>query len=122
MKLLVGQGFLITLSVIILYYLFNKSSFLPFKEDGLVNWENVIVLIFFTSVILTNLVSIIFVLINKVFLKKSLGKDIFYKSLKFGIFFTLGIITIFVLNFLHTVNFYKCVITFGIVIIMSFVI
>jgi heme/copper-type cytochrome/quinol oxidase subunit 2 len=122
MKLLLGQGFLITLSVIILYYLFNSSSFLPFTEDNLVNWQNVIVLIFFTSVIITNLVSIIFTLINRFFLRKSIDKALFYRSMKFGIFFTMGIITVFVLNFLHILNIYYGLGILGIVIIMSFII
>jgi len=122
MKLLLGQGFLITLSVIILYYLFNSSSFLPLTEDNLVNWQNVIVLIFFTSVIITNLVSIIFTLINRFFLRKSIDKELFYRSMKYGIFFTMGIITVFVLNFLHILNIYYGLGVLGIVIIMSFII
>jgi hypothetical protein len=122
MKLLLGQGFLITLSVIILYYLFNNPSFLPFTEDNLVNWGNVIVLIFFTSIILINLVSIIFTLINRFFLRKSIDKVLFYRSMKFGIFFTIGIIAVFVLNFLHILNIYYGLGILGIVIIMSFII
>jgi hypothetical protein len=105
-----------------LYYLFNNPSFLPFTEDNLVNWGNVIVLIFFTSVILINLVSIIFTLINRFFLRKSVDKVLFYRSMKFGIFFTIGIITVFVLNFLHILNIYYGLGILGIVIIMSFII
>jgi hypothetical protein len=122
MKLLLGQGVLITLSVIILYYLLNAPTFLPYMEDGSLNWQNIIVLIFFTSVILFNLVSIIFVLINKIFLKKALDKRLFYRSIKFGILFTLGILTVFVLNFLHILNIYYGLGIVAIVIIIFFII
>jgi hypothetical protein len=122
MKLLLGQGILVTLSVIILYYLFNAQTFLPYLEDGSVSWQNIIVLIFFTSVVLINLVSIFFVLINRIFLKKGLDKKIFYRSIKFGIVFTVGIVGVFVLNFLHILNFYYGLGIFGIVIIIFFVI
>jgi hypothetical protein len=122
MKIVLGQGLLVTLSVIILYYLFNSSSFLPYTEDGLVNWQNVTVLIFFTSIIFTNLVSIIFVLIEKIFLKKTIDKALFYKSMKFGILFTFGIITVFILNFLHILNIYYGLGILGIVIITLFII
>jgi hypothetical protein len=122
MKLLLGQGVLITLSVIILYYLLNAPTFLPYMEDGSINWQNIIVLIFFTSVILFNLVSIIFVLINKIFLKKALDKRLFYRSIKFGILFTLGILTVFVLNFLHILNIYYGLGIVAIVIIIFFII
>ena len=122
MKLLLGQSLLVTLSVIILYYLLNTPYFLPYNTEGVVNWQNVIVLIFFTSIILVNLLSIIFVLINRVFIKRVLDKQLFYRAMKFGILFTFGIITVFVLNFLHILNFYYGLGIFTIVIIMSFVI
>lgn len=122
MKLLMGQSILITLSVIILYYLFNAPTFLPYTTDSSVNWQNIIVLIFFSTVILVNLVSIIFVLINKIFLKKALDKVLFYKSIKYGILFTFGIVTVFILNFLHILNIFYGLAILGIVIIMSFVI
>jgi hypothetical protein len=122
MKLLLGQGILITLSVIILYYLLNAPTFLPYMEDGSINWQNIIVLIFFTSVILSNLVSIIFVLINKIFLKRALDKRLFYESIKFAVLFTLGILTVFVLNFLHILNIYYGLGIFCIVIIIFFII
>jgi hypothetical protein len=122
MKLLLGQGLLILLSVIILYYLLNAPTFLPYLEDGSINWQNLIVLIFFSSVILINLVSIIFVLIHKVFLKKELDKKLFYRSIKFGLLFTFGIVGVFVLNYLHILNIYYGLGIFGIVLIMFFVI
>jgi cation transport ATPase len=122
MKLLLGQGLLILLSVIILYYLLNAPTFLPYLEDGSINWQNLIVLIFFSSVILINLVSIIFVLIHKVFLKKELDKELFYRSIKFGLLFTFGIVGVFVLNYLHILNIYYGLGIFGIVLIMFFVI
>lgn len=122
MKLLLGQNLLILISVIILYYLFNIQTFLPYTSDGSINWQNVIVLIFFTSVILINLVSTIFVLISKFFLKKTLDKVLFYKSLKFGIIFTVGVLSVFTLNFLHILNIYYGLGIFGIVIILFFII
>jgi hypothetical protein len=122
MKILLGQNFLIMLSVIILYYLLNNSTFLPYTESGSIEWQNVIVLIFFTSIILINLLSIIFVLINKIFLRRPFTKRLFYKSTKLGIFFTIGVVLIFVLNFLHILNIYYGLAILAIVIILLFVI
>lgn len=122
MKLLLGQNILVVISVIILYYLFNIQTFLPYTPEGLINWQNVIVLIFFTSIILTNVVSTIFVLISKFLLKKPLDKDLFKKSFKLGIIFTIGILSVFTLNFLHILNLYYGLGIFGIVIILFFII
>jgi hypothetical protein len=122
MKLLLGQNLLILISVIILYYLFNIQTFLPYTLDGSINWQNVIVLIFFTSIILINLVSTIFVLISKFFLKKPLDKGLFRQSFKFGIIFTMGILSVFTLNFLHILNIYYGLGIFAIVIILFFII
>jgi len=122
MKILLGQNLLIILSVIILYYLLNNPTFLPYTETGTIEWQNVIVLIFFTSIILTNLLSIIFVLINKIFLKKPFSLTLFYKSMKLGILLTIGIFLVFVLNFLHILNIYYGFAILAIVIISLFVI
>ncbi len=122
MKIFLGQNFLIILSVIILYYLLNNPTFLPYTETGTIEWQNVIVLIFFTSIILTNLLSIIFVLINKIFLKKPFSLTLFYKSMKLGILLTIGIFLVFVLNFLHILNIYYGFAILAIVIISLFVI
>ena len=122
MKIFVGQGVLVTLSVIILYYLFNAPTFLPHMENGSLNWQNIIVLIFFTVIILINIVSIFFVLIHRIFLKKVLDKKLFYRSLKFGFLFAFGIVAVFLLNFLHILNIYYGLGLLGIVIIMFFVI
>ncbi len=122
MKLFLGQGLLVLLSVIILYYLFNAPTFLPYMQDGSINWQNIIVLIFFSSIILINLLMILFVLINTYFLRKPLDKRLFYKSLKFAILFTFGIIAVFVLNFLHILNIYYGLGLLGIVIVTLFVI
>jgi hypothetical protein len=122
MKILLGQNFLIMLSVIILYYLLNNSTFLPYTESGSIEWQNVIVLIFFTSIILINLLSTIFVLINKIFLRRPFTKRLFYRSTKLGIFFTIGVVLIFILNFLHILNIYYGLAILAIVIILLFVI
>jgi hypothetical protein len=122
MKLLLGQGVLVLLSVIILYYLFNAPTFLPYMEDGSISWQNIIVLIFFTSIILVNILSILFVLINRYFLKKFLDKKLFSQSFKFAILVTFGILAVFVLNFLHILNIYYGLGLLGIVIVTLFII
>jgi hypothetical protein len=122
MKILLGQGILVFLSAIILYYLLHAPTFLPYTDSGVINWENVIVLIFFSSVVLLNLVSIFFVLINKFFLRKPLTKELFYTSLKLGTLITLGIITVFTLNFLHILNIYYGLGVLLIVLVTFFVI
>ena len=122
MKILLGQNILILISVIILYYLLNIQTFLPYTSNGLINWQNVTVLIFFSSVILINLVSTIFVLISRIFLKRGFDKKLFYRSFKFGVIFTVGILAVFMLNFLHILNIYYGLGIFAIVIILFFII
>jgi hypothetical protein len=122
MKLLLGQNILVLLSVIILYYLFNTDTFIPYTETNSINWENVIVLIFFSSVILTNLVSIIFTLISKYLFKKEYSKELFYRSMKIGFLLNFGIISVFVLNFLHILNIYYGLAILGVAIITLIII
>jgi hypothetical protein len=122
MKLLLGQNILVLLSVIILYYLFNTDTFIPYTETNSINWENVIVLIFFSSVILTNLVSIIFTLISKYLFKKDYSKELFYRSMKIGFLLNFGIISVFVLNFLHILNIYYGLAILGVAIITLIII
>lgn len=122
MKLLLGQNILVLLSVIILYYLFNTDTFVPYTENNSINWENVIVLIFFSSVILSNLVSIIFTLVSKYLLKKEYSKELFYRSVKIGLLLTFGIISVFVLNFLHILNIYYGLGILGVAIITLIII
>jgi hypothetical protein len=122
MKLLLGQNILVLLSVIILYYLFNTDTFIPYTETNSINWENVIVLIFFSSVILTNLVSIIFTLISKYLFKKDYSKELFYRSMKVGFLLNFGIISVFVLNFLHILNIYYGLAILGVAIITLIII
>ena len=122
MKLLLGQNILVLLSVIILYYLFNTQTFIPYTESNSINWENVIVLIFFTSVIITNLLSMIFTLISKYLLKKSFSKELFYRSMKIGFLITFGIISVFALNFLHILNIYYGLAILGVAIIILIII
>ena len=122
MKLLLGQNILVLLSVIILYYLFNTETFTPYTENNSIDWENVIVLIFFTSVILTNMASIIFTLISKYLLKKEYSKEILYRSIKIGLLLTFGIISVFALNFLHILNIYYGLGIFGVAIITLIII
>lgn len=113
---------MVLLSVIILYYLFNAPTFLPYTEEGLINWQNVIVLIFFTSVILINLLSTLFVLINNLILKRVYDRKIFYRSLKISGILTFGIITVFILNFLHILNIYYGLAILGVAILTALVI
>jgi hypothetical protein len=122
MKLLLGQNILVLLSVIILYYLFNTQTFTPYTENNSINWENVIVLIFFTSVIITNLVSIFFTLINKFLFKKEYSKKLFYRSMKIGLLLTFGIMSVFALNFLHILNIYYGLGILGVAIIILIII
>jgi len=122
MKLLLGQNILVLLSVIILYYLFNTQTFIPYTESNSINWENVIVLIFFTSVIITNLLSTIFTLISKYLLKKDFSKELFYRSMKIGFLITFGIISVFALNFLHILNIYYGLAILGVAIIILIII
>jgi hypothetical protein len=122
MKFFLGQSFLSILSVIILYYLFNTSTFTPYLENGGLNWQNIIVLIFFISVIIVNITSMIYVLINRYILKKIVNKKLTYSSFKVGGILVLGLLVVFLLNYLHILNFYYGLGVFAIVILILLVI
>ncbi|HCC68260.1 TPA: hypothetical protein DEP90_03630 [Patescibacteria group bacterium] len=106
MKFLLGQGFLVIMSVIILYYLFNTTEFLPYLSEGEINWQNIVVLIFFIATILVNMTSMLYILINKIFLRREIDRKLIYSSLKIGGILFLGILIIVILNFLHILNIY----------------
>jgi hypothetical protein len=75
-------------------------------EDRSINWENVLVLIFFSSVILINTISLLYSIIIKYILKKILDRKLIIKSLKIGLGITIGVITVLILNFLHILDIY----------------
>ncbi|MCD4811033.1 hypothetical protein K8R14_00285 [bacterium] len=106
MKFLLGQGFLVALSVIILYYLFHTTQFSPYLASGALNWQSIVVLIFFVTNILINTTSIIYISISRAFLKKGVSKKLIYQSLKIGGVLSLGLTMVVVLNFLHILNIY----------------
>ncbi|MCD4756090.1 hypothetical protein K8R20_00520 [bacterium] len=106
MKFLFGQGFLILLSVIILYYLFNTTQFSPYLGNGGLNWQNIVVLIFFSANILINLTSMTYIVMSRVFLGKGIGRKLIYKSLQKGVILSFGVTLVVILNFLHILDIY----------------
>jgi hypothetical protein len=106
MKFLLNQTILSIVSVIILYFLFDSSKFLPYLEDGSFNWKNILVLIFFFGILVISLVSVIMYLIFRYVLKKENLKYVIFQSLKISLFLYIGLITIFFLNFFHILNIY----------------
>lgn len=106
MKFFLVQIFLTTLSVIILYYLFDTTQFLPYLEDGGINWQNVLVLIFFLIVIVSNLVSLIYSLVSNVFFKKVIDRKLINRSVNLGVGVSIGLLLVLILNFLHILDIY----------------
>jgi len=106
MKFLLGQSFLVILSVIILYYLFHTTQFSPYLDSGALNWQSIVVLTFFVTNILINTTSIIYISISRLLLRKGIGKKLIYQSLKIGGVLSLGLVMVVILNFLHILNIY----------------
>jgi len=86
--------------------LFHTTQFSPYLASGALNWQSIVVLIFFVTNILINTTSIIYISISRAFLKKGVSKKLIYQSLKIGGVLSLGLTMVVVLNFLHILNIY----------------
>jgi len=112
----------VAVSVGFLLFLFNNPSFVPINALGGMEWLNISVLLFLSFVIVLSIISlVVFGVVT--FLKKDFGrrKRIFIAS-KVALFFTLGLLLVFLLNFFHVLDWIWGLSILLIVLIASFVI
>lgn len=114
--------FLLIFSVTLLLYLTSLKSFLPFNEAGEYNWVNILTVgaLSFSSIF--SLSSLLSYFLLRTILKKEDCRELKIVCIKWGLFFTLGIFFVILLNFFHILNIYWGVGILIIVIIASFVI
>ncbi len=114
--------FLLILSVVILLYLLSLRNFLPFNTQNQYNWMNIFTVssLLFSS--LFSLSSLISYFLLRVVLKKEEGRELKIVCIKWGMFFTLGIFLVVLLNFFHILNIYWGLGILLVVIATSFVI
>lgn len=114
--------FLLIFSVSLLLYLTSLKSFLPFNQAGEYNWVNILTvgsLSFCASFAISSILS--YVLLRTI-IKKEDCRELKIVCIKWGLFFTLGIFFVILLNFFHILNIYWGIGILIIVIIASFVI
>lgn len=113
---------LIIISVGFLFFLFNNSYFVPTNGVGDMEWLNISVLLFLLCAIAFCVISlIVFGIVTT--LRKDLKRRrrIFIAS-KIALFFTLGLLLVFLLNFFHVLDWIWGVSILLVVLIASFVI
>jgi len=94
----------VAVSVGFLFFLFNNSSFVPFNTVGEMEWLNISVLLLLFSTIIFSVISLVVFGVVTFFKKKlDRGRRVFLAS-KIALFFTLGILLVFLLNFFHVLD------------------
>jgi hypothetical protein len=122
MKFVSSLTILLITSVTLLYYLLNNPNFLPTTPTGQYNWINISILIVLFLVAISSILSLLIYYAIKIIKKDITWKNRIISSVKYSLLLTIGIFTIFVLNFFNILD-----ITWGIgilliVLIFSFII
>lgn len=122
MKYLLSLICITVISVIFLFFLFNNPYFVPSNTKGTVEWLNLSVLLLIFSIIIFCIVSLIAFSVLKI-IKKDLNrrKRIFLSS-KIALFFTIGLLLVFILNFFHILDWIWGISVFLVVLIATFII
>ncbi len=114
--------FLFLFTVSILLYLFSLKSFTPIYESGEYIWLNIFTLGILLFLSISSLSSLISYFLLRVILKKEECRELKIICIKWGIFFSLGIFLVVLLNFFHILNIYWGLGILMVVILASFVI
>lgn len=113
---------LIIISVGFLFFLFNNSSFVPTNGVGEMEWLNISVLLFFLCAIAFCVISLIVFGIATSLMKGSKRRRRIFIASKIALFFTLGLLLVFLLNFFHVLDWIWGISVLLVVLIASFVI
>jgi uncharacterized membrane protein len=152
MKFLGSIAFILITSVTFTYYLLNNTNFVPVNELGEYNWINILTLILLLSLIIFSVINILIYLILNILGKRKRKEDIMQRegeqtgeerrnlkesrslkknfskrekvitSLKFSLIITIGLLTVFILNFFHILNWMWGISIFLVVLIFIFII
>lgn len=122
MKYVFSLTSVIAVSVGFLFFLFNNPYFVPANGVGEMEWLNISVLLFLLSTAVFCAISlVVFGLVT--LLRKDLKRRrrIFIAS-KVALFFTVGLLLVFLLNFFHVLDWIWGISILLVVLIASFVI
>lgn len=120
-KYLSSLSFIVILSVVILWYLISSGHFNPLNNLAQYDWVNISIFTFLTTSIVGSLVTIV-VYLSLIFLIKDESINIGIKAFKVGLFISLGLMVIFILNFFHILNIYWGLGVLLVIILLSFII
>lgn len=121
-KYLSSLLFITILSVVILWYLIASGHFNPLNEFSQYDWVNISIFTFLTTSIIGSLVTAIVYLILIFLIKEDESIGIGVKAFKVGLFISLGLMLIFILNFFHILNIYWGLGVLLVIILLSFII
>ena len=105
MKYLVIQIIILFFCVTFLLFLFQQEDFLPIKEDGGLDWYNIVSTLFFCFLLLQSILGFVFFSIQKIFtctLKEFPNPQF---ALKWSIVISLLMMCITVFNIFHIIDF-----------------
>ena len=122
MKYVFSLVSVIIVSVGFLFFLFNNPYFVPTNGVGEIEWLNIFVLLFFLFIAVFCAISLA-VFGTMTLLRKDLKRRrrIFIAS-KVALFFSLGLLLVFLLNFFHVLDWIWGVSILLVVLVASFVI
>lgn len=106
----------------ILYYLVNNSNFVPTNAQGEYLWVNIFVFVFLLSLALFLIIFLLVFLFRRFVLHENDLRNILKASFKYSLFFSLGLLVVFLLHVFHILNFLWGLGIFIIVLIAIFVI
>jgi hypothetical protein len=134
MKFLGSIAFILITSITFTYYLLNNPNFVPVNELGEYNWINILTLIVLLSLIIFSIINILIYLSLNILRKRRSKEEIIQGekdergegkrnlkenrslkkrftqrekvliSFKFSLIITIGLLTVFTLNFFHILN------------------
>jgi hypothetical protein len=134
MKFLESIAFILITSITFTYYLLNNPNFVPVNELGEYNWINILTLIVLLSLIIFSIINILIYLSLNILRKRRSKEEIIQGekdergegkrnlkenrslkkrftqrekvliSFKFSLIITIGLLTVFTLNFFHILN------------------
>lgn len=121
-KYLSSLGLICILSVVILWYLLSSNHFYPINENGQYIWLNISIFTFLFTSIIGSLVTIVTYLILIYFLKREENMNLGIQAFKLGLYISLGLMVISILNFFHILNIYWGLGILLVIILLSFII
>jgi hypothetical protein len=104
MKFLLSLTISLITSVILLYYLLNNPTFLPFDTLGNYDWINIFTLILLLLVCLLSAFSLLIYFLLLSFKKYQNRKDLILSTFKYASVFTLGLFMATILNYFHILD------------------